>query len=120
MMVEESTIVRLMDIANAACHKGRPLEARTIFDSILVIKPGHVPALIGQALSHIVVDELGKAETMLRDILASHEGDADAQAMLGFCLILMKRTDEATALLEPLKNTEGSAGKLAQSLLLQA
>ena len=119
-MLEESHFVRLLDIANTACHKGMVSEARTIFDSILAIKPGHVPALIGHALSHIVVDELGKAETMLRDILASHEGDADAQAMLGFCLILMKRTDEATALLEPLKDTEGSAGKLAQSLLLQA
>ena len=119
-MLEELHIVRLMDIANTACHKGMVLEARTIFDSILVIKPGHVPALIGQALSHIVVNEFDKAETMLRDILANHEGDADAQAMLGFCLFLMKRTDEATALLEPLKDTDGSAGKLAQSLLLHA
>ena len=117
-MLEESHIVRLLDIANAACHKGMVLEARTIFDSILAIKPGHVPALIGHALSHIVVGELGKAETMLRDILANHEDDADAQAMLGFCLILMKRKDEATVLLEPLKDNMDSAGGLARSLLL--
>ena len=117
-MVEETTIVRLMDIANAACHKGNVLDARTIFDNVLVIKPGHVPALIGLALSHIVVNELAKAESMLRDILAQHEDDADAQAMLGFCLILMKRKEEATALLEPLKDNTDSAGGLARSLLL--
>ena len=117
-MLEASHIARLMDIANAACHKGMVLEARTIFDSILVIKPGHVPALIGLALSHIVVNELAKAEGMLRDILASHEGDADAQAMLGLCLTLMKRQEEAAALLEPLKDNTDSAGGLARSLLL--
>ena len=119
-MVEESTLVRLMDIANAACHKGKVFEARTIFDNILVIRPGHVPALIGLALSHIVVDDHAKAEIMLREILAEHEGDADAQAMLGFCLILMKRNDEAKALLDPLKDNTDSTGDLARSLLLHA
>ena len=117
-MVEESTIVRLMDIANAACHKGKVFEARTIFDNILVIKPGHVPALIGLALSHLVVNDFAKAEAMLREILAKNEGDADAQAMLGLCLTLMKREEEATALLEPLKDNPDSAGGLARSLLL--
>ena len=117
-MLEESHIVRLMDIANAACHKGMVLDARTIFDSILVIKPGHVPALIGLALSHLVVNEFSKAESMLRDILAKHGDDADAQVMLGFCLKLMKRDEEATILLEPLKDNPGSAGNLARSLLL--
>ena len=117
-MLEASHIARLMDIANAACHKGMVSEARTIFNSILVIKPGHVPALIGLSLSLIVVNELSKAEDMLRDILASHADDVDAQAMLGFCLFLMKRKDEATALLEPLKDNSDSAGGLARSLLL--
>ena len=117
-MVEESTIVRLMDIANAACHTGKVFEARTIFDNILVIKPGHVPARIGLALSHIVVDEHAKAEAMLREILADHEGDADAQALLALCLTFMKRNDEAKALLEPLKDNTDSAGGLARSLLL--
>ena len=117
MMLEEATLVRLMDIANAGCHNGMVLEARSIYNCVLLLKPGHIPARIGLALSHMVVGELPKAEAMLRDVVAEHASDADALSMLGFCLFLMKRNEEAAALLEPLKDAPDSAGSLARSLL---
>ncbi len=115
-MLDDSQISRLLDIANAGCHKGCVHEARTIYDSVLAMKPGHVPALIGRALSHIVVSDYPAAEAMLRDILSEHAEDADARCMLGLCLMLQKK-DEARGLLSSLREREDSAGKLAKSLL---
>ena len=78
-MLTDSQIARLLDIANAGCHKGMVLEARTIYDGVLALRPGHVPALIGQALSHVVIGEYDKAETLLRNgVLADHPDDPDA------------------------------------------
>ena len=115
-VLEDAQISCLLDIANAGCHKGCVLEARTIYENILVMKPGHVPALIGLALSYIVVNEHAEAEARLRDILAKHENDADAKCLLGFCLILQKK-DEGFALLASLKDRGDSAGSLAKTLL---
>ena len=116
-MLEESQIVRLMDIANAGCHKGAVLEARTIYEAVLLLKPGHVPALIGQAMSHLVLNDFAKAEDMLRAVIAEHPDDADAKAMLGLCLSLAGRKEDAREVLEPLLDDTGSASALASSLL---
>ena len=119
-MLTDSQIARLLDIANAGCHKGMILEARTIYDGVLAVRPGHVPALIGQALSHIVIGEYEEAEKLLRDgILSEHPEDADAQAMLGLCLCLADKKDDAREVLRPLTEKDGSASELACSLLEQ-
>lgn len=119
-MLTDAQIARLLDIANAGCHKGMVLEARTIYDGVLAVRPGHVPALIGQALSHIVIGEYDKAEALLRDsVLAEHPDDADARAMLGLCLSLADRKDEARDILQPLAEEGGSSSELARSLLDQ-
>ena len=115
-VLEDSQISRLLDIAYAGCHKGCVHEARTIYDSVLVLKPGHVPALIGRALSHIVVSDFDTAETLLRDILSEHEDDADARCMLGLCLMMQKK-EEGRSLLSSLQGRDDSAGKLAEHLL---
>lgn len=115
-VLDDPQISRLLDIANAGCHKGCVHEARTIYDSVLMLKPGHVPALIGRALSHIVVGDFGTAEAILRDILSAHEEDADARCMLGLCLTMQKK-DEGRELLSSLQEREDSAGRLARSLL---
>ena len=104
-MLTDSQIARLLDIANAGCHKGMVLEARTIYDGVLALRPGHVPALIGQALSHVVIGEYDKAETLLRNgVLADHPDDPDARAR---------------DILQPLSEENSSASALARSLLEQ-
>lgn len=119
-MLNETQIKRLLDIANAGCHKGMVAEARTVYSGILAVQPDHAPALIGQALSHIVVGEYETAETVLRDtVLAKSPDDADALAILGLCLFLADRKDEARDILEGVKGTEGTAAELAASLLEQ-
>ena len=85
-MLTDSQIARLLDIANAGCHKGLVLQARTIYEGVLGVRPGHVPALIGQALSHIVIGEYDQAEKLLRDgVLSEHPDDADAKVKLHQC-----------------------------------
>ncbi|MGN1037810.1 MAG: tetratricopeptide repeat protein [Mailhella sp.] len=114
-MLNDSQISRLLDIANAGCHKGLVLEARTIYEGILAVRPGHIPALIGQALSHIVIGEFEQAEEMLRREAICE--DSDAKAMLGLCLCLSEKKDEAREVLQPLAEEEGSAAAMARSLL---
>ena len=119
-MLTDSQIVRLLDIANAACHKGLVLSARTIYDGVLAVRPGHVPALIGQALSHIVIGEYASAEDILRSqVLAEHPDAVDAKAMLGLCLCLSDRKDEAKDLLQTLTDSQTESSELARSLLEQ-
>ena len=119
-MLTDSQIVRLLDIANAACHKGLVLDARTIYDGVLAVRPGHVPALIGQALSHIVIGEYDKAEDLLRtQVLAGTPEDADAKVMLGLCLCLADRKDEARQILQELIDGQEKSADLARSLLEQ-
>ena len=119
-MLTDSQIVRLLDIANAACHKGLVLNARTSYDGVLAGRPGQVPALIGQALSHIVIGEYASAEDILRSqVLAEHPDDVDAKAMLGLCLCLSDRKDEAKDLLQTLTDSQTESSELARSLLEQ-
>ena len=119
-MLTDSQIARLLDIANAGCHKGLVLVARTIYDGVLAVRPGHVPALVGQALSHIVIGEYDEAERLLRDgVLSEHPEDADAAVMLGLCLCLAGKKEEARGVLLPLTDDEGEASSLARSLMEQ-
>ena len=56
-MLEHSQIVRLLDIANAGCRRGLIQEARNIYENVLVVMPGHSPARIGLAMSHIACEK---------------------------------------------------------------
>ena len=116
-MLSEYQIRRLLDIANAACHKGNAADARTIYDGILALRPGFIPARIGMALSHIVVNEFDDAEALLKAVLEEHADDADAQAMLGLCYVLAGRSDEAEAVLTPVAEGQEPSAALAASLL---
>ncbi|WP_077072486.1 tetratricopeptide repeat protein [Mailhella massiliensis] len=119
-MLTDSQIVRLLDIANAGCHKGMVMEARTIYEGILAVLPGHAPALIGRALSHIVIGEYGQAETILRsEVLSENPDDPEGRVMLGLCLFLADKKDEAEEILQPLAEEEHSSAELAKSLLEQ-
>ena len=118
-MLNDSQIARLLDIANAGCHKGLVTEARAVYEGILALRPGHTPARIGRALSHIVVDEFADAEAELRDILEQNAEDRDAAATLGLCLFLAGRKDEARNVLESLTGGEDTVADLASTLLEQ-
>ena len=119
-MLTDSQIVRLLDIANAGCHNGMVTDARTIYEGILAVRPGHVPALIGQALSHIVIGEYEQAEQILRNqVLADHPDDAECRAMLGLSLCLADKKEEAREVLQDLAGEENNSAALARSLLEQ-
>ncbi len=117
-MLSDTQISRLLDVANAACHRGNVLDARTVYAGVLALRPGFAPALMGKALSHIVVDDFDEAERILKDeVLAAMPEDGDAQALLGLCYTLAKRQAEAAALLGPLAAGEGPRAELAGGLL---
>ena len=118
-MLTKEQIARLLDIANAGCHKGMVAAARAVYEGVLAVKPGHVPALIGQALSHIVTGEYAEAEEKLSALIAQYPDDDDAKAALGLSFFLSGKKDEAKEVLAPLRGGDGNAAKLAASLIEQ-
>lgn len=118
-MLTDEQITRLLDIANAGCHRGMVAEARGIYDAVLTIREGFVPARIGMAVSHMVVNEFDEAEGLLRAVLDDRPGDADAAVYLGMTLYLAGRRDEAADVFRPLAESEGSAAALAKRMLEQ-
>ena len=63
-MLSDTQISRLLDVANAACHGGNVVDARAMYAGVLALRPGFAPALMGKALSHIVVDDFDEAERL--------------------------------------------------------
>ena len=117
-MLTQNQIVRLQDLGFSACHSGAVCEARKIFDGLLKLRPDNTAVRIGQALSHIVVDEFPMAEEILRDqVLATHPDDPEAEIMLGLCYILSGRHDEARVLLAKVEGQQTASGQLARDLL---
>lgn len=105
---------RLLDIANAGCAKGHVLEARVIYEALLVLNPDSLSASIGLAFSHIVLNEFDKGEQVLRErVLATHPHDKDAGVMLGLCQILAGNKAVAQEILEPLAQAGTEHAELA-------
>ncbi|MBE1424191.1 Flp pilus assembly protein TadD [Desulfomicrobium macestii] len=112
---------RLLDIANAGCSKGLVVEARAIYEGLLTLDPEMAPANIGLALSHIVLNEFTEGEELLREkVLAADPADQEARAMLGLCLTLAGRCNDAEDILEPLSREGGPRAELATTLLERA
>ena len=117
-MLTQQQISRLVDIGNAACQSGAVFEARQIFDGLLALNPEHRPAIIGMALSHIVVDDFAVAENLLTDlVLAKDPDNAEALALLGLAWLLGGKLDAGRTALTRIKGQEGPAGQLAKELL---
>lgn len=120
-MFSDAEIKRLLDVANAGCHHGRVAEARQVYEGVLAVKPGFLPARIGQALSHVVVNEFEEAERIIMDdVLKTAPDDAEARALLGLSYLLSGRGDEAAELLRAVSDVDGPAGEMARGLLAQA
>lgn len=117
-MLSDAQISRLLDVANAACHGGNVVDARAVYAGVLALRPRFAPALMGKAMSHIVVDDFDEAERILKDeVLAVMPEDEDARTLLGLCYTLAKRGDEAEAVLDPLAAGESPRAELASGLL---
>ncbi|MDR1111005.1 MAG: tetratricopeptide repeat protein [Deltaproteobacteria bacterium] len=118
-MISNPQFSCLLDVALAASHKGQVADGRTILEGLLAWKPGFLPTLIGLAFNHVVVNEFDRAEAILKDeVLAQNPDDAQAQALLGLTLNLAGRADEASEILDGLKNkAEGNEAKLAEALM---
>lgn len=93
--LKDDDVALLLDIANLACHKGMPAEARTIADGVLAVRPGFAPAVITLAYSHLVVNDFATALDMLASLLEQRPDDADALLVQGLAYMLDERRDEA-------------------------
>jgi len=115
-MLSERQTARLLDLGNLACQKGLVQEARTIFDGVLALKPHFVPALVGLAFSHVVVDDFATAQTILNKVLDTHPDDADALAILGLAQMLSGQKEEAEQTFARIPGT-GTAADLARAVM---
>lgn len=109
-------IARLLDIANMACQKGMVHDARCIFNAVLALKPGFVPAEVGLAFSHVVVDDFDGAQAILDRVLAEHDDDPDALAMLGLTHMLAGRREEAEGVFARMPR-DGAAAEMAAAVM---
>ena len=102
-MLSDTQISRLLDVANAACHGGNVVDARAMYAGVLALRPGFAPALMGKALSHIVVDDFDEAERLLKDeVLAAawsvlHLGEAARRSRSCACPAGRRRRPESGA-----------------------
>ena len=110
-MLSDTQISRLLDVANAACHGGNVVDARAMYAGVLALRPGFAPALMGKALSHIVVDDFDEAERLLKDEVLAAMPEDEAE------MILTHNEQEAEAVLAPLAAGEGPRAELAAGLL---
>ncbi len=94
-LLDANDIALLLDIANFACHKQLPGEAREIVDGVLAVDPDFPPARIALAFTHLVVDEFDQALALLDAVLGQNPNDADALVLQGMAYSLAGKTEEA-------------------------
>ncbi|HIU18197.1 MAG TPA: tetratricopeptide repeat protein [Candidatus Avidesulfovibrio excrementigallinarum] len=115
-MLSEQQISRLLDLANLASQKGLVRESRIILKGVLAVKPDFVPALIGLAFSHTVVDDFDGALAILDRVLEMSPHDPDALAMKGLACILAGRRAEAEELFAGLEQ-DSAAAAMARAVM---
>lgn len=115
-LLDDKEVALLLDIANLACHKGMPSEARVIVGAVLCARPLFVPALVTMAYSHLVVDDFAGALEILASVLEKHPDDYDARLIQGMAYLLDGQRFEAEKSFSAI--SEGSAQKeIAEQLL---
>jgi Flp pilus assembly protein TadD len=117
-MISDAQFSRLLEVALAVTHLGRPAQGRAMLEDLLVYRPGFPPALIGLAFNHAVTDDFEGALAILRDqVLARNPQDAQALATLGLTLKLAGRPEEAQKVLaDPQTRAQGETAALVDSL----
>ena len=58
------------------------VDARAMYAGVLALRPGFAPALMGKALSHIVVDDFDEAERLLKDEVLAAMPEDEAEMIL--------------------------------------
>jgi hypothetical protein len=107
-VLEAEDLQFLAEVGFCGVSMGNMLQARKIFNGILVERPGHNAPLMGLAMSHYMVDEFEQAETILLDLLKADPAFDLAKAHLALTYLLAGRQDEAKPLLDEVKHNGNS------------
>ncbi|MCR5814020.1 MAG: tetratricopeptide repeat protein [Desulfovibrio sp.] len=94
-LLDDQAVALLLDMANLACHKGFPAQARVMLDGVLSVRPNFAPALITLAYSHLVVDDFDQVFAILTPVLEANPDDADARIVEGMAFLLSGKNVEA-------------------------
>ena len=57
-MLSDTQISRLLDVANAACHGGNVVDARTMYAGVLALRPGFAHSLTAEETAEITASGL--------------------------------------------------------------
>ena len=101
-MLEEKDLRTLAEVGFCAVSMGNMLPARTIFEGLAAVRPGHEAPRMGLAMSHYMVNEFEAAEDILRGLRLDKPDFRLADVHLALCLVLAGRKDEAWPLLQEL------------------
>ncbi|MDR2826160.1 MAG: tetratricopeptide repeat protein [Deltaproteobacteria bacterium] len=107
-MLEAEDLQLLAEVGFCGVSMGNMLQARKIFNGILLVRPGHKAPLMGLAMSHYMVDEFEQAEEILLEILKADPQFDMAKAHLALTYLLAGRKEEAKPLLEEVKHNGDS------------
>lgn len=119
-IITDRQLSRLTDLGLAAAHFGEPALARSLFENLLIYRPGHAPAQIGLAFSCLVTGNLADARRILEDeVLTRNPDDADALALLGLTLSFAGEAGAAAARFVKTP-ASSAAGKLIATFLAEA
>ncbi len=110
---------RLLDLGYTIAHQGKINQANCIFNAILMEKPVDVPALIGKALTSMMLDKFAESEEILLAILEKSPQDQEAIDMLALTYFLSGNNVKAKEFALKVNNTSPQAYAMAQELLAE-
>ncbi len=116
-VLQEKHIQRLLDIGYTIAHHGNVIQANNIFDAILLENKENTPALIGKALTAMMLDNFEECENGLKKILEKNENDQEARALLSLCYYLSGSDFNSKEEAKKIDNESTEAFDLAQGIL---
>ncbi len=116
-VLQEQQIQRLLDIGYTIAHSGSVIPANNIFDAILLENKENTPALIGKALTAMMLDKFEECEEGLKKILEKNENDQEARALLSLCYYLSGSDFNSKEQAQKIDSEQQEAYDLAQGIL---
>ncbi len=116
-VLQQSQIQRLLDIGFTIAHQGFIIPANSIFDAILLENKENTPALLGKALTAMMLDKFEESEEGLKKVLEKNENDEEARALLALCYYLSEQSFKAKEEALKVSESQAEAFDLAQGLL---
>lgn len=120
MDIPAAELKTLINIGYFACLSGKVVQARQLFVALQEMEPQDAQLFalnLGEALSHMVVDDFTVCDDKLRALMASGDEEQEACAFLALSLALQKKGDEVQALVATIKPEHATAHALGQSAL---